>query len=105
MATICPFKDLNCKECKYHRFDIEDDRWACFINEKYSCPGDDACWRALGKIKSLEDLDKLINSFPEITGKWDYWTENGTVMVRNLWVDDVDCEEEVDIRELYQFRR
>lgn len=106
MAIICPFKDLNCKECKYRQYDIEDDRWACYYNASKKEPfygNVDDCWKALGKVKTLDELDNMLRSFPRHTGAWSYWTENGSVIVRNHW-DDEEWSDDDDVRELYQFR-
>ena len=105
MAIICPFKDLSCKECKYHQYDTDEDRWACFYNnsERKTFGNVDECWKALEKVKTLDELENMLRSFPRHTGTWGYWTDNGSVMVRNHWDSD-EWDEDDDIRELYQFR-
>ena len=59
------------------------------------------CWKALEEVKNIKDIDEVLNSFPRWSGDWDWWTDNGSVMVSNHY-DDGDCED-WDTRELEQF--
>lgn len=59
------------------------------------------CWKALGEVEDIKDIDKVLMSFPRWSGDWWVGIDNGSVMVTNHYEDE-ECDR-YETRELEQF--
>ena len=46
------------------------------------------CWNALEDAKTVEEVEDLFDDFPRWSGDWDWYVENGEVVVENTYYDD-----------------
>ena len=56
------------------------------------------CWNALEDAKTVEEVEDLFDDFPRWSGDWDWYVENGEVVVENTYYDDYSEVYETDSR-------